>query len=298
MKGKGELPLAGNLCRGYLSGEGSGRDAMKVSVIVSTYNSPEWLEKVFWGYAHQSDRDFEVVVADDGSREPTRRLIDDWKKRGSFPLSHVWHGDDGFRKWSIVNQAILVAKGDYLIFSDGDCIPRGEVVATHRHMARPGHFLSGGYCKLPMATSRAIMETDIATGRAFSVSWLMRHGYSLSPKWLKILALPLRMDGLLNAISPAARTFNGNNSSCWRADALRVGGFDERIRYGGGDREFGYRLENAGVRPVVIRYSALCLHLDHARGYKDEAVRAANEAIIAETRSNRAIRTGHGLPAA
>jgi glycosyltransferase involved in cell wall biosynthesis len=271
---------------------------MKISVVVSTYNSPEWLEKVIWGYERQDDRDFELVIADDGSGAPTRRLVETLKARASFPIRHVWHEDDGFRKWRIVNRAIVEAAGDYLLFTDGDCIPRREVVATHRRMARAGHFLSGGYCKLPMATSKAIGAAEIASGEAFTLSWLMRHGYAPTLKWLKVAALPLGIDGLLNAVSPAARTFNGNNSSCWKADALKAGGFDERIRYGGGDREFGYRLENAGIRPVVIRYSALCLHLDHARGYKDAEVQAANEAIIAETRSACRIRTEFGIAAA
>ena len=99
------------------------------------------------------------------------------------------------------------------------------------------------------------------------------------------------------AITPAKRSFNGNNSSCFKTDALAVGGFDERIRYGGGDREFGHRLENAGVKPLVVRYSALCLHLDHARGYKDPEIRKANLAIIDETRSGARTRTDHGITA-
>jgi glycosyltransferase involved in cell wall biosynthesis len=271
---------------------------MKISVVVSTYNSPEWLEKVVWGYERQDDRDFELVIADDGSGAPTRKLVEFLKARATFPIRHVWHEDDGFRKWRIVNRAILEAAGDYLLFTDGDCIPRREVIAAHRRFARAGHFLSGGYCKLPLGTSKAIGEADIASGRAFTLSWLLRHGYPPTLKWLKVAALPLGIDALLNSVSPAARTFNGNNSSCWKADALRVGGFDERIRYGGGDREFGYRLENAGVRPIVIRYSALCLHLDHVRGYKDAAIREANEAIISQTRLTGRVRTEFGIGSA
>lgn len=270
---------------------------MKISVIISTYNAPEWLAKVLTGYRCQRDRDFEIVIADDGSGEETAKLIDGFARRKGMAVRRVWHEDDGFRKWRIVNRAIVEAAGDYLILTDGDCVPRAELVATHRAMARPGRFLSGGYCRLPMTTSRAMRAGDIESGDAFRLSWLMRHGYPPNPKWLKIVARPWRIDGLLNAITPAKRSFNGNNSSCWKADALSVGGFDERIRYGGGDREFGYRLENAGIRPLVMRYSALCLHLDHARGYKDPQVRAANLAIIDETRSSGRARTDHGIAA-
>jgi glycosyltransferase involved in cell wall biosynthesis len=268
---------------------------MKISVILSTYNSPAWLEKVLWGYGAQHDSGFEVVVADDGSNEDTRRMIAGFAKRAPFPLRHVWQEDRGFRKWTIVNRAILKASGEYLVFSDGDCVPRANVVAIHRARALPGRYLSGSYCRLPMAASKELTREDIVSQRAFSAIWLARHGAWAPHLIAKAAARPLRLDGLANRLLPARGTFNGNNSSCFKVDALRLGGFDERIAYGGGDREFGYRLAHAGITPRLIRYSALMLHLDHPRGYKDAAIRAANEAIIAETRATRRTRTDHGI---
>ena len=268
---------------------------MKISVIISTYNSPEWLEKVLIGYQNQSDSDFEIMIADDGSREETREMVERVAARCSFPVRHVWQTDDGFRKCAILNRAIAECRGDYLLFTDGDCIPRPDMVSVHRAFAQPGHFLSGGYCKLPMATSKAITPEDIRSGEAFRISWLRRHGYRPSLKWMKILARPWEIDEMLNRLPFAKPTFNGNNSSCYRKDALTIGGFDERMGYGGEDREFGYRLENCGIAPKVIRYSALCLHLDHKRGYVDAEIRARNEAIIAQTRASRLVRTVNGL---
>ncbi len=268
---------------------------MKFSVIVSTYNSPKWLEKVFWGYACQSDRNFEIVVADDGSGKETRELIERYCGIDGLDIRHAWHEDDGFRKWEIVNKAIEMAEGEYLVFTDGDCIPHPELVATHRREMEVGRFLSGGYCKLPMETSRVISREDITSGRAFTVSWLRRNGYGFTPKWLKIAAPGSFIVPLLNRFTPAARTFNGNNSSCFRTDALAVNGFDRRILYGGGDREFGYRLENAGIRGKVIRYSTICLHLDHKRGYKSADARARNMALIEESRSERRTATPFGI---
>lgn len=268
---------------------------MKLSVIVSTYNSPAWLEKVLWGYQQQTVRGFEIVIADDGSGQETRDLIDRYRDDPVFSIRHVWHEDDGFRKWEIVNSAIEQASGNYLVFTDGDCIPHPRLLEVHTARASEGYFLSGGYLKLPMETSTAIEREDIATGRVFTLRWLSSNGYGFSPKWLKIAAPGTLLEPILNRLSPAARTFNGNNSSCFRADALRVNGFDTRIRYGGGDREFGYRLEHAGLVPGVIRYSALCLHLDHARGYKSAEVRAQNLALIAESRETRRVRTPFGI---
>lgn len=268
---------------------------MRISVIISTYNSPDWLEKVLWGYDCQSADGFEVLVADDGSAEPTTRLIERFKEAGNFPLRHIRHADDGFRKWAIVNRAIIAADGDYLIFTDGDCVPHRDLVATHRAHAERGRFLSGGYCRLPMATSRAISREAITSGAVFSLKWLYRHGYGPSPKWMKIAAPKLGIDRFLNRVTPAKPTFNGNNSSCFASDARAVNGFDTRIRYGGGDREFGYRLVHSGVTSKVIRYSAPCLHLDHPRGYKSAEIRAANMALIEATIREKKTVTGFGI---
>jgi glycosyltransferase involved in cell wall biosynthesis len=268
---------------------------MKISVIISTYNSPKWLEKVLWGYACQSVQEFEIVVADDGSGDETKKLIDKFQTMTAFSLRHVWHEDNGFRKWEIVNKAIAAASGDYLIFTDGDCIPHSHLVETHMQSAQNGFFLSGGYCKLPMKTSLAIEKENIFSGDIFKIAWLRRNGFHFTPKWLKILGLKWGIQSLLDKTTPAAKTFNGNNSSCFRADALAVNGFDNRILYGGGDREFGYRLEHLGVIPKVIRYSTICLHLDHARGYKSQEVRDKNMAMIDTTQATKSVRTEFGI---
>src|SRR5690554_261503 len=91
---------------------------MKVSVIFTTYNSPDWLEKVLFGFFQQTHKEFEVVIADDGSRSETRELIERLKNSSPVPIQHIWQEDDGFQKCRILNKAILAAKGDYLIRSE------------------------------------------------------------------------------------------------------------------------------------------------------------------------------------
>lgn len=266
-----------------------------ISVIISTYNSPEWLEKVLWGYACQSDRDFELVVADDGSGPDTAHTITQFASVFGDRLKHVWHADRGYRKCAILNQAITAARGSYLIFTDGDCIPRHDFVAAHRVNAQPGFYLTGTYCRLPMTTSVAIGEDDIRSGRAFSMRWLTARGYAARRDWSKFLARPMRVDRLINRASPSKIRFHGNNASCFRSDAIRIGGFDERMGYGGEDHEFGYRLAHAGVQGKQVRYSALCLHLDHARGYVDEAIKSANMELIRQTHAEKRTFTEYGI---
>ena len=126
---------------------------MKQTVIVSTYNQPLWLAKVLHGYLHQTFRDFELLIADDGSDQRTKEVIEAFRRVADFPVRHVWHEDRGFRKCTILNVATVQAAADYLVFTDGDCIPRKDFLATHDRLAEPGCFLSGGYCKLPMDLS-------------------------------------------------------------------------------------------------------------------------------------------------
>ena len=267
---------------------------MNCNIIISTYNSPEWLQKVLWGFERQTYRDFELVIADDGSGESTRQVIEAFRDRTGMKVQHVWHPDDGFQKSAILNKGIVAATGDYLIFTDGDCIPRNDFVATHVHFAEQGRFLSGGYFMLPMDTSKAISEEDIRTGRAFDVSWLQANGLPSTYKTLKLTARGWKQT-FLNFITTTRPTWNGHNASGWKKDIVAVNGFNEDMKYGGQDRELGERMENSGIRGKQIRYSAICIHLDHKRGYKTEESIRFNKAIRANTRSKKLKWTPRGI---
>jgi len=267
---------------------------MKVSVILSTYNAPDWLEKVLWGYEVQSTRDFEVVIADDGSGPPTFDLIKRFKSNSWLEINHVWHEDRGFQKSEILNKAIVAAKGEYLIFSDGDCIPRNDFVEVHVAQKEQGRFLSGGYFMLPMQTSKVISKSDVQNGDAFNAHWLKQHGLASTYKTLKLVSRGWT-ERIMNSLTPTKPTWNGHNSSGWKKDIVRVNGFNEDMQYGGQDRELGERLENLGIRGKQIRYSAICIHLDHKRGYKTPESIAKNKGIRRETRTLKKIWTERGI---
>lgn len=265
-----------------------------VTVIFSTYRQPEWLAKTLCGFAHQTHRDFEVVVADDGSGEDTAEVIRNARRSSGLEIKHVRQEDRGFRKCRILNKAIAKARGEYLIFTDGDCIPQPEFVSRHLDLAGPRRFLSGGLLRLPLGLSHNIGPEDIAAGRCFSASWLRSRGMPPTYKLLKLTA-GSGFGAVLDRISPATAGWNGHNASGWKADILAANGFDERMGYGGEDRELGERLENAGIRGKRIRHRVTCLHLDHPRGYVDPQVRAANLAIRQETRRTQSTRTENGI---
>ena len=263
-----------------------------LGVIISTYNNPEWLEKTLWGYMFQDRKADEIIIADDGSRAETRLLIEKYQE--FLPITHVWHEDKGFRKTTILNKAIETANADYLVFTDQDCVPRQDFLAVHERMAGEGCFLSGGYFKLPMSISKDLQREDIESRRAFRLSWLRAKGLPVNFKCTKLIQCQTFCN-LMNAITPTHATWNGMNSSGWKKDIVKVNGFDERMQYGGEDREMGERLFNLGIHSKQIRYSAIVLHLDHKRPYVNDEAWKTNDAIRKETKSKQLVWTPYGI---
>lgn len=265
-----------------------------VSVVLATYRQPDWLRKVLWGYAVQSTRDFEILVADDGSGDETAEVVAEAARELPVPVRHVWHEDRGYRKCLVLNRAVLEARADYLLFSDGDCVPRNDFVDTHLRLRRPGRFLSGGALRLPMEASRALTREDVESGRFTRLDWLVRAGWRPGRRRLRLLA-PGILPTLLDRLTPTGATWNGGNASVARDEVIRLNGFEAALGYGGQDREFGARLENAGVSGVQVRHRAVLLHLDHPRPYRTEDSIAANRAARDEVARSGRIRARDGI---
>ena len=267
---------------------------MDISVIVSTYDKPAWLEKVLWGYSRQDLRDFELIVADDGSGEETRRLIARFAERSDFPIRHLWHEDQGYRRSVILNAAILAARTGYLLFSDGDCIPRHDFVRTHLEMAEPGRFLSGGSVYLSEETSEKLTREDVLSGRFADPRFLRSQGESLGRHRLRLLPKG-PFSSLLDGITTTRPTWNLNNASTWREPLFQVNGMESEMQYGGADRALGSRLENLGLKGKRIRFRAVLLHLDHDRPYKTRESIQKNKAIRRRIVADREVRARDGL---
>ena len=267
---------------------------MFASVIFTTYNHPKWLEKTLWGFAAQSWRDFEIIVADDGSGPETRAVIERAQREIDIPIRHLWQEDDGFQKCRILNKAIVESRGEYLIFTDGDCIPHPDFVRNHVELAEPDTILSGGYFKLPLEVSRAITRADIESGNATRPGWLLRQGVPFTPRIAKLYSHRI-FGAILDALTITRATWNGHSSSTWKKHVLETNGFDERMQYGGQDREFGERLMNMGLKCKQVRYRCSCVHLDHGRGYARPESIEKNRAIRRHTRARRITRTPYGI---
>ena len=267
---------------------------LRLSVVVTTYNNPRGLQLVLAGLLRQSLQDFELLVADDGSGPETATAIAEFAARAPFPVRHVWHPDEGFRKCTICNRAIVEAAGNYLVFFDGDCIPGRRCLAIHAAAARRDSYLAGGAVYLDRHLSDQLTPDDVFSGRLDRPGlWWARVN---KRRRLLVRHLPVIRD-MMNRRVPREPSWRGGNSSAWADHMRAVGGFDERFTYGFEDADFGHRLQALGIHGRSIRYTNPVMHVEHSRPYADPLQLARNKQLYDENRALRLVRTPHGLPA-
>ena len=265
-----------------------------ISVIVTTYNREDALEAVLRSLARQTDPDFEVVVADDGSAAATGQLVEAWKAKLGHRLEHVWHEDRGFRAAEIRNRAILASRGAYCIFLDGDCIVRPDFIATHRRLAQPGWFVTGNRILLSAALTAKVLREKLAPETWGFVDWAserLRGGVNRLSALLHLPLGPLRR--LRQRIWRGARSCN---LAVWRADLDRVDGFDaDYSGWGKEDSDFIARLLHARVRRKDGVFATGVLHLWHAEA--DRSRLADNDRKLAGIVASRGVHAQRGLTA-
>jgi glycosyltransferase involved in cell wall biosynthesis len=262
---------------------------MKTELIVTTYDSIRPLLLCLESVACQSFRPDTICIADDGSGPDTAEAIAGFQAaHPDLALRHVWHEDRGFEKAAILNRAIASSAAEYLFFLDGDVLIHPGFLARHVEMARPGRFCTGSLIRLDDAASAAVTPAMVRDGTVFDRDWLRANrAIDRFGTWLKTMPLPLPVQAALDLATPVQKALCGANASLFRADALRVNGFDETIKYGGVDKEFGVRLQNAGVKGRHVRYTAPLVHLEHPRGYRDAEKIARHKARIRSVRAGR-----------
>ena len=257
----------------------------RIAVIVTTYNRPDALAAALAGYAAQSDRDFELLIADDGSTADTRAVIDDFRARVPFALTHIWHEDQGFRAAAIRNRALAATRADYIVFSDGDCVPRPDFVAQHRRLAERSCFVSGNRILLSAAFTRRVLNESLPIHNWTLGAWIMAWMKRDVNRFLPLIALPVGV--LRTAVPQRWEGVKTCNLAAWREDLVRVNGLDEAYSgWGLEDSDLVVRLLHAGVAHKSGRYAAPVLHLWHAEN--DRARLPENRQRLADLlRSNR-----------
>jgi glycosyltransferase involved in cell wall biosynthesis len=265
-----------------------------ISLVVATYNREDALDAVLRGLSRQSDRQFEVLIADDGSGPATAQVVATWHARGAFPLAHVRHDDQGFRLAEIRNRAILKSAGSLCIFLDGDCIPRPGFVAAHRRLAAPGWFVAGNRVLVGQTLTARILREHLEPELWGLGEWLRHRARGEVNRLLPLVPLPL---GPLRQLGPAAwRSARGTNLAIRREDLARVDGFDATFNgWGREDSDIMVRLIRAGVRRKDGRYATAVLHLWHPEF--DRSRLPENERRLAEAVASDRVRALRGLSA-
>jgi glycosyltransferase involved in cell wall biosynthesis len=240
-----------------------------VSVVITTYNRSDALLAVLAGLARQTDRDFEVVVADDGSREEHQRALRGSAVARELKVVHVWHPDVGFTASKVRNRGVAAATGDYIVFMDGDCVPEVDFIARHKQLAQAGHFVNGSRVLLSAELTRRVIDGQEQICGRGAWYWLGQRLRGHASKLTHLLRLPdwrgrVRPDFYWKGIRSC-------NMGVWRTDYERVDGFDESfVGWGHEDADFVLRLHHAGV----ARKNGFCatevFHLWHQEAARDQ----------------------------
>jgi glycosyltransferase involved in cell wall biosynthesis len=263
-----------------------------ISIIVTTYNRPDALDSVLRGLSRQTDRNFELVIADDGSGPATTETVERWKVHGGMPVNYVWQEDRGFRAAEIRNRAIVASSGNYCIFLDGDCIVRPDFVATHRALAAPGWFVTGNRILLSASLTAKVLQNKLVPETWNFTKWMgerLRGGVNRLSALLRLPLGPLR-----KLRRNAWRGARSCNLAVWRSDLDRVDGFDaDYVGWGKEDSDIIVRLLHAGVRRKDGVFATGVLHLWHPEAGRGRL--AENEAKLSKIIAGENVRSRRGL---
>ncbi|WP_205501744.1 glycosyltransferase family 2 protein [Rufibacter psychrotolerans] len=251
--------------------------SLSCSLIIATYNWPAALDLCLQSVLRQVVMPQEVLIADDGSGEETRALIECYQQQFPVPLIHLWQPDHGFQKTKILNKAIARARQPYLVQIDGDVILHPRFVQDHLALAKRGKFLAGGRINLSEQNTQEVLQnatTHFSLSAIFKTSNLFN---GLRIGFLRhLLADRYKLKGKNKYYA------KGCNMSFWRADLLAVNGYNECYTgWGPEDSELAARLMNNGVRKRALKMGGVCFHLHHP--YVDASRKAINEELLRTT---------------
>jgi len=234
------------------------------SVVVSTYEWPEALDAVLRGFAEQDVGDFELVVADDGSGDETKAVVAQWQPVFHRLLSYVRQADEGFRLARVRNLGAIRARGNVLVFMDGDCVPRRGFVRSVVAAAVPGWFLGGKRLELSQELSNRVLSERLPVHRWSGLRFVVQargRAHGLEGLSHRDRRRPGRAG--LPEFAPDREAW-GFLLVARREDVLRVNGYDARyVGWGGEDVDMATRLRGLGLRSGWAGAASTLIHLWH-----------------------------------
>jgi len=264
-----------------------------ISVIVTTYNWPEVLQACLTSLLAQQDKDFEIIIADDGSTQKTHTLINKISQQSSITIKHVYHEDQGFRAGTIRNKAVAVSSGDYLVFIDGDCVVFPNFIRRHRQLAEHSYFVPGNRISLTKSFTATILQNQTPLHNQpiifLFTLWLQRKINRITPLIYSPFAFlryrkPLRWNKAMTC-----------NLAMFKKDFMSVNGFDEAFEgWGYEDSDLVIRLIHHGIKRKEGRFASAVLH--HWHKQNDQSKHDENyQRLMQRLKNKEFIRASQGV---
>lgn len=257
--------------------------ADNISLIISTYNNTTFLELVLKSVANLHTFPSEIIIADDGSTEDTRNLIDKYRAIIPIPIIHSWIPDKGYRLAKSRNVAIAKAKGEYIVSIDGDMVITPNFIKDHRRIMKKGQFVAGSRARLKeKATKRRCQTMD-------AIIHFWSRGLSRRLVLLRIPGLHYLIKG-----HEGLKKVRGCHMAFWKDDFIQINGFEENFEgWGMEDSEFVQRLLNNGIKRKNAKLLAPAIHLYHKEKSTEHVGR--NQEILKETINSCKKRATNGV---
>jgi glycosyltransferase involved in cell wall biosynthesis len=266
----------------------------KASIIISFYKKIDFLKPVLDSLILQSEKNFEVIISDDGSHDEVVKQVKSMLSRSNLNFQYVWHEDKGWRKNIILNKSVVHSKSNFLIFIDGDCILHHRFVEEHVKMASRGIVRAGRRVNLSSGVSRKIIEGN--TPRKYYENLILldllldsirkkardvEQGIYIRSRWIRAY------------LNDKDRSIKGCNFSIYKQDLLAVNGYDERFDRPslGEDTDLEARLRRNGVEFLGIRNQAIQYHLYHKQLSREDN----NTDIYNDNNKNGVTYTRYGI---
>jgi len=264
------------------------KNDFSTSLIVSTYNWPAALSLCLQSINLLKVFPDEVVIADDGSKEETKKVIDVFAAISPVPVKHIWHPDDGFQLAKIRNKAIAASIGDYIIQIDGDIIMHPFFIADHLRFAKKNSVVRASRTYISEQRSKAMFAQE-----SIIINFATR-GIANSLSAIRIpLLWPLFETSYKNK-GDERFEIHGCNMAFWKDDFIKVNGYNEAfVGRGPEDKELVARLLNAGVQKRFLKQGAIAFHLYHPENIKENLDK--NEYLLKEAIVNKTLFCESGI---
>jgi glycosyltransferase involved in cell wall biosynthesis len=268
------------------------QQASTISIIITTYNRPDALTAVVEACFTQDDKNFEIIIADDGSTNSTLQTVADLQARSPMPLRHVWQEDIGFRAARARNLGIRAANSEYVIFLDGDCVPQKDFVSNHRRLSKRGYLVTGSRVLLSEGYTRRLLEHHLDIQRLGPLGKLKLRLTGDANKSLQTVLVWPDFGREMKHFS--WRRIKSCNMAVWRSDLEMVNGFDQSFTgWGHEDSDLVIRLFNAGVLRKDGAFATEVYHLWHREAKRDQE--SSNRSIVLQRARDKTTQATSGL---